>query len=220
MGSCPRDVDLVTVNNAGDVNRVRLVKSTLDDPVLGGRLPEVNEDLTYHVEFADQQSDVFRVTTFVYPKLLQADATIVHPEYTGLGEKTIEDVRRFSVVDGSTVTLTCQLNKPVASAQLVDAAEQIPLTAADDSEETLSVTLQPRESRRFKLLLEDDAGRGNREPPEFIIEVIPNEPPQLAVEFPARDTRVSPLEEMSLAASAQDDFGAIGIRTGLPDPQR
>ena len=206
-GRLPSDVDLVTVNGAGDVNRVMLAKSTLDDPVFGGRLAEVNQDLTYHVEFAGQQSDVFRVTTFVYPELLQADATIVHPEYTDLGVKTIEDVRRFSVIEGSTVTLTCLLNKPVASAILADDAEQLPLTVSDESADTMTVTLQPRESRRFQLLLVDDAGRENREPPEFVIEVIPNEPPQLAVEFPGRDTRVSPLEEMSLMASAQDDFG-------------
>ncbi len=53
----------------------------------------------------------------------------------------------------------------------------------------------------------DDAGRSNKHPPTFVIDVVPNNPPDLKISFPARDTRVTPLEELALEAQVWDDFG-------------
>ncbi|QDU40387.1 Immunoglobulin G-binding protein A precursor [Maioricimonas rarisocia] len=206
----PANVDLVAKDESGAVERVPLSKSLdLSDPLFGGRLSEVASDLTYHVEFDGEQSDAFRVTTFEYPRLIQADAQIVQPTYTGLPDKTYKDVRRISLVEGSELTLTCHLNKPVQQATLIsDSGTAVPLEVGDDgvvSDRT--ATFRPVESVVYQLVLIDEAGRENRDPPEITIDVVPNRAPELTVAFPGRDTQVSPLQELTLQAKAWDDFG-------------
>ena len=56
-------------------------------------------------------------------------------------------------------------------------------------------------------------GRGNRLPAEIVVNVTPNRPPKIAIERPARDVEVSPLEELQLKATVSDDFGVF--KTGV-----
>jgi hypothetical protein len=220
-GRLPEQVTLVASAADGTRHELPLSKS-LKDPLFGGRIASVTSDLKYHVQFDDRQSDEYRVRVFDYPQLLKADATIVAPEYTGLKVKHIEDVRRVSIVEGSRLTLTCTLNKSVASARLFDdLTEDLTLTADKIAPNIVRVTWTPASRRTLSLELIDDLGRHNKYPPEFVIDVIPNRPPDLKIAFPARDLRVSPLQELPLEAQALDDFGLqeYGLVYQLPDGQ-
>ena len=53
----------------------------------------------------------------------------------------------------------------------------------------------------------DQQGRRNKLSADFVINVLPNRPPDLKLVFPGRDVEVSPLEEADVAATARDDFG-------------
>src|SRR5690606_11983175 len=81
------------------------------------------------------------------------------------------------------------------------------LKASTENPTRFIVELQPKERQWWHLRLVDDAGRENRHPPEFLIDVFPNRPPELKLAFPARDLQVSPLEELNLEAQAWDDYG-------------
>ena len=214
----PADVELVAVDAQRQSVRIPLVKS-LSDPVFGGWIASVDSDLVYHVEYAGERSPDYKVTTFVYPELVRADAKVIEPAYTGRGELVFEKVRRISIVEGSRLTLTCRLNKPVATAVLesesgapIELAPEADPSIGDEASAdfTVAASWTPGLSQSLRLILTDEDGRQNREPPEFEITVVPNEPPELAVEFPARDTQVSPIEELSLEASAWDDYGLTG----------
>jgi hypothetical protein len=218
-GKLPEQVTLVASAADGTLQELPLSKS-LKDPLFGGRIASVASDLKYHVRFDDRQSDVYRVRVFDYPQLLQADATIVAPAYTGLEVKHTQDVRRVSVVEGSKLTLTCTLNKPVAGARLFDdLGDDLTLTAEETIPNIVAVTWTPLTRRTLTLELIDDSGRHNKYPPEFVIDVIPNQPPDLRIAFPARDMRVSPLQELPLEAQVLDDFGLqeFGLVYQLPD---
>ena len=215
-GPLPPDATLVYQTQAGEDRQLAMSKS-LRDPVFGGRIIAVEEPLTYRVEFAEQKSDDFHVTVFEYPTLKQADARLEYPSYTNLEEKLIQDVRRISVVEGTKVTLLCRLNKPVAEARLVEEKneKQPELKLAADAAEPLvyRVTFLVDRSRRLKLYLKDADGRANQVPPEFVINALPNRPPDLKLAFPSRDVQVSPVEELDVKATAWDDYGLA--RTGL-----
>ncbi|MBI2478889.1 MAG: hypothetical protein HYV60_09715 [Planctomycetia bacterium] len=62
----PLDATLV-YDVAGETIRLPMTKP-LKDAVFGGRVPEVNEPLSYHVEYADKASDTFQVTVAVLPE--------------------------------------------------------------------------------------------------------------------------------------------------------
>lgn len=62
-------------------------------------------------------------------------------------------------------------------------------------------------SMRLRFDLTDDKGRKNREDDEFLIDALPNRPAEITMTFPAKDVRVSPIEELQLEATVWDDFG-------------
>ncbi|WP_437226430.1 hypothetical protein SH661x_004581 [Planctomicrobium sp. SH661] len=216
----PGQVELVTVDPQGREVRHPMQKS-LDDPLFGGRVAHVAENLTYRVEYDGIQSDDFVVTTFDYPALVQADADLTFPSYTSLEPRTIQDFRRITVVEGTALDLKCQLNKPVTSARLIGADATTQELTSDSSKGNLRSahwTLSSPGEQTFQLQLVDDAGRTNRDPTEFLITVVPNRTPDLKVSFPTKDLRVSPLQELVLKAQASDDFGVRNFGMILQTP--
>ncbi|MEX0718754.1 MAG: hypothetical protein WD066_19325 [Planctomycetaceae bacterium] len=187
----------------------------LDDPLFGGRIERVARDFTYRVAADGITTREFRVTVFEYPRLERADATLIRPSWTGTPDETLADARRVSVVEGSRVVWSFQFNKPVASATLeAEDGERIDveLIEASEGESAIGrVELSPSEDRDYRLHVVDEAGRANREPPEFAVRVLPNRPPELKLAFPARDVRVSPIEELLVEGTAWDDFGLVRL---------
>lgn len=118
QGAVPAEAVLVVRPANEPERRIPLVKN-LDDPVFGTSLPDIKSELTYRIEYGGEHTRDYHVTTFEFPRLERADARVTFPEYTGLPEKTIEDTRRVSAVEGSELDYTFHLNKPVASATLV-----------------------------------------------------------------------------------------------------
>jgi hypothetical protein len=212
-GAVPPEATLVVAGDAADRQAEEMVRS-LDDPKFVGRVPVVENDLSYHVEFAGRRSETYRVTVFDYPELERADAKLVYPEYTSLPPAVIEDVRQVSAVEGSKLTLAFRLNKEVSEARLIETdGAKIELKQHPKDATIYRTSWTLADSRRFKLRLVDREGRGNRLPAEMVVNVTPNRPPTIKFERPARDVEVSPLEELQLKAALSDDFGVV--RSGL-----
>ncbi len=217
-GPLPPEATLVYESVDGTIQRLGMSK-TLQDPVYGKRIPEVAEPLTYHVEFQEQRSDSFQVAVFEYPKLNRADANVTYPDYTSLEPRLLQDVRHISAVEGTDVEFLCYLNKAVEKAELVDRdGNAIPLAVRDADKHLYAASLNLRRSLRLRLQLLDDAVRANKMPPEFVVNALPNKPPDLKLAKPARDVQVSPIEELQLGANAWDDYGLarVGVSFEIP----
>ncbi|MBI4662701.1 MAG: hypothetical protein HY735_28135 [Verrucomicrobia bacterium] len=212
-GPVPAEADLVVDSSVEPRRRIPLAKN-LDDPVFGGTISEIKADAAYHIEYGNDRTGKFKVSVFDYPALQRADATLTYPDYTGQPAKTIEDTRRISAVEGTTLDYSFQLNKPVASASLVARDKTaVPLVPDQTRSNIVTVKMKLEQSKIYELKLVDDAGRTNKVPADVIIDVLPNRPPELKIAFPRQDMRVSPLEELKFQASAADDFGlkAFGL---------
>jgi hypothetical protein len=61
----------------------------------------------------------------------------------------------------------------------------------------------------------DADGRTNKIPAEFSIVVLPDQPPEVKVDFPLGDQRVSSLEEMQLVGEAKGEFGLLSYGVGF-----
>ncbi len=217
-GRLPSDAELEFT--VGDRSPERLpMKRSLDDPVFAGRLQTVSDDLSYRVRYDGRWSDAYQVTVFDYPRLERLDVEIVFPEYAAQAPKLVEDTRRVTALEGSQLTILCRLNKPVATAQLVDASETLTLKPSEDDPLQYTASFTLTESRRFKLRLKDPEDRENRLPPELVVRVIRNQAPKIEVVQPGRDMAVSPLEELDVAAKIADDVGvaARGIAYAFGD---
>ncbi|MCA9149289.1 MAG: hypothetical protein KDA92_08330, partial [Planctomycetales bacterium] len=204
----PRDVDLVVTWANGQTQRLPMSRR-LEDPLFAVYLPTVMEPFTYRVEFSGDQSDDYRVGVFQYPELVQADATLKFPDYTGLESKEILDSRRVSAVEGTDLTWRFQLNKAVAKAWLEsESGEEIELNVDAALDTRYETQLKLSADQKWKLHLADNDGRENRTLNEFVVRVLENRPPELKPTV-ARDQSVSPLEELEVAADVWDDFGVL-----------
>ncbi len=209
-GRLPAAVSLMYGPAGQEPQRMTLTKS-LEDPVFGGIIQDIRSDQLYRIEYADAHTRDYTISVFQTPELVRADAKITYPAYTKLPEKTVEDTRQISVVEGSEVTLTFTLNKPVTTARLAPKAGIAPgLTIDSQYPNVLTATLTATQSQQYELHLADDRGRPNKLPPRFVIDVQKNLPPQITPVFPANDVVVSPLEEMALEAKVADDYGLVG----------
>jgi hypothetical protein len=214
-GPLPPDATLAFESANDEAQQLAMTKS-LEDPIYGGRIPEVHENLIYHVTFADSTSETYRVTVFDYPDLQRADAQLTFPDYTSMEDRLVQDVRTLSAVEGTNVELLCYMNKPVARAELVDRDGQVtPLIQHPEEPLLYSTNILLETSIRLELKLTDDVGRANKQPPRFVLSVVPNLPPKLKLLRPSRDLAVSPLEELQLAANAWDDYGLKRIGLSL-----
>ena len=217
-GKLPPGAILVLGSGTNVLRSIALTKA-LDDPVFGGTVPEVNEDFAYRIEYANERTREFKVKVFEHPKLERADVKIKYPAYTQLPEKSIEDTRRVSAVEGSTLNYTLQLNKPVKYARLVPKLEGEPVPLGTDATKAFA-TLPAyvlTNSQSYMLELVDADGRSNKLSAQFVFDALPNRPPDLKLLTPRGDQRVSALQEIQFSAEAWDDFGlrAYGIAYSL-----
>ena len=210
----PDEAELVctSINKDGEetVRRINMTQN-LDDPIVGGFIASVDAKFTYQIVTEEWTSEEFNVDVFEFPSLVRSDADLDYPEYTGLDDKLVEDTVRISAVEGTKVKWLCFLNKPVESGELIDKdGTRIKLVKDDTVPGALSTEFDLRETKRLTLELIDDAGRKNKYPPELIARVLPNLPPKLKLTN-AKDSSVSPLEELPVGVEVRDDFGIAQV---------
>jgi hypothetical protein len=219
----PAEVRLTIYPKTGAV-RTMTMDRALADPVFGASFPEVTEDFKYQVEWKGKKTPEYQVKVFEYPRLNRADAKLKFPEFTGLGEKKIEDTRRVSAVEGTEVDYRIELNKGVKSAALVKKnGQSLPLTRDGQFSNVFHIKIDLKESQKLALALKDAEGRTNKLLAEFSLEALPNKTPDLKIVFPHGDQRVSAIEEVALNAEARDDFGlgayGLAFSLGGDDPK-
>ncbi|RYD30422.1 MAG: hypothetical protein EOP86_19995, partial [Verrucomicrobiaceae bacterium] len=207
----PENVSLVAGGDAAPARTVALARS-LKDPVFGGSLPAVREDFRYHIDYDGRGTREFTVKVFEYPRMERSDVVLNFPEWTGLPEKRIEDTRRVSAVEGTKVSVTLKLNKPVASAVLKPRGNGVePLTLQTEADKPVAVLTNYilATSGTYELILTASEGRTGKVPPVFIFEALPNSPPEVKLAQPRGDQTPSALEEMVFNGTARDDFGLL-----------
>jgi len=163
-GPAPAEVSLLLSGESGSTDERPMTRS-LDDPVYGIRLPRVDESARYVVTCGEERSGPYTISVFDAPRLIRADARLDYPDYTRLDAKTIVDVRRVTALEGSELTWTLHLNKPVAEARLIDKEGAAFPLEQGEREGTMQGSLRLDESKRYRLHLTDAEGRVNKTPP-------------------------------------------------------
>lgn len=207
--SPPPGVELVYQGASFGERRLPLVRS-LSDPMFGGTIAEVKEEVRYRLEYAGQATRDYRVTVFEYPRLERSDATLTFPDYTQQKAQKIPDTRRLSAVEGSQLDLELQLNKPVASARLVPKGREsnaVALAVVTNRPAAVLHAFTLAASQAYDLQLVDADGRSNKVAVQFVFNVLSNRVPEIKLTSPRGDVRPSPLEELVFEGRVWDDFG-------------
>jgi len=219
-GTPPADATLVVISAAGKTQHLSMARQ-LADPVFGASLPEIAEAGIYRVEYGTHHTRDYKIGVYDFPALTRADATLSYPAYTGLTNQTIRDTLRVSAVEGTRLTYTLQLNKPVVSARFIGKAATLALEV--DTNPVARLNEFPlTHNARYSLELVDADGRANKFPAEFSLVALPDRPPEVKVVFPRGDQRVSSLQELEVEGEAKGEFGllqyGIGYSVGGAEP--
>lgn len=228
-GPVPADATLV-VSEADGKERERLpMRLTVDEQVFGGMINKVERDAKYHVEFADQKSQVHTLTVFDFPALVGSDVILTPPEYTNLPAKETKNTKKVTALEGSKIVWRIKVNKPLIEsgdaggavsnrvspfAPHLTAAELfgedksvITLTPSAEDAMVLEGSLMAEKTQKYRLHLVDEAERGNKNPPWFTVTVQSNQLAKIEVVFPKRDLQVSSIQELPVEAKVSDDLG-------------
>lgn len=213
--SVPTRVELVVRPTVGLEERIPMVRS-LAERMFGVTVPAVMNDLVYYLEYEGQRSREFVVDVFELPRLEKSDVELAFPEYTGRAPSRVEETRRVSAVEGSDLTLSLVLNKPVVVARLVPSTEGETLELVTDPERPIAQLNHHRllHGGTYRLQLTDAEGRTNRAPPQFVFQALENRVPELKLARPIGDIQPSALEEITFEGSAWDDFGLLSYGYG------
>ncbi len=167
---------------------------------------DIQEAIAYYIEADGRRSDVFRISLFEFPAVARIDLAFRFPAYTGLPDRTETDKGNIRGPEGSRVEITVHATGPAEKAAMIfgnSSAVPFERSGAD----TFTATITLREEDLYSLRLTDADGNTNKFPDQYQIIPVPDAKPRITIRGPGRDTRASAVEEVLIAADAQDDYG-------------
>ncbi len=194
-----------------DVWQKEVMKKGFGKPLYLQEFFDIQEPITYFVEYDQQRSDPFNISLYEFPDVSRINVTYSYPSYTGLSPRTEEDTGDVRGLKGSRVTLSVETTGAVEKAEIVlNDEKRLPLKAAGEGR--FQTTLSLDQPGVYSIRLTDRQDKQNKFPDEYQIVPLDDEPPYITVTDPQRDVRVNAIEEVLVAASVQDDYGVKEVR--------
>src|SRR5688572_25195181 len=177
-----------------------------EDGTFEGMLFDVVAPLEYYVVADGVQSNVFQLKVVDVPYVQRLDLEYHYPAYTGLEPEKIEDGGDIAVLRGTEVRvrITPTMKTPGGRIALND-KESVALTTQADGTMTASFTAAA--DGFYKVEFDAPTGERVAGSPQYTIDVLTDQAPTVTFSRPGRDSTVSPIEELFVEASAEDDFG-------------
>ncbi len=168
-------------------------------------LKNLTVSFPYHVSAGSTTSPEFNVTVVRPIRVSRVDLRFDYPKGLGLAPRTEEDGGDIYAPEGTKVEVRVTTDKPVAQGQLTLAdGVTIPLAGPD---QVLTAELIVNAEGSYRIALEDLDGFKNAGDTEYFIRTVNDSPPDVRILRPAGDRHVSPLEEVTIEAHAEDDYG-------------
>ena len=163
----------------------------------------VEEPLEYYVSAAWTESDVFAVDVVEPARLERIEAEYVFPEWTGLDPDVVADAGPLAAVKNTHVTLTFETDRPLLDGHLRLGDQRLALER-DGLRYRASFTLSAdTDYALVDRMLDREVGIS----PVHPVTVRGDEVPEVRFVMPGRDVSASPIEEVTVAVEARDDFG-------------
>ncbi|MFZ0978617.1 MAG: hypothetical protein WAN23_04360 [Candidatus Acidiferrales bacterium] len=167
-------------------------------------LPEAVE---YYVEAGPIRSRHYKIRVVDLPGVKQIRVTYRYPSWTGLRNTVDEHGGDLHAVEGTVANLEVLTDRPLRDGLLVlDDGQQIQLTPGANGADHYTGSVSMAKDGSYHVAAVDQ-GQPVRLSEDFFIEADKANPPQVEVTRPARDYRASPIEEVTIAANANDPFG-------------
>lgn len=174
------------------------------------RLFDLRESLTYRIEAGDAATTEMRITVTDLPAVQRLGSFLEYPSYTGLAPDSFPDQGDVAAVTGTRVTLQPQLTMPVGRATVrFDDGRELAMTLGDSLNPT--VTFPVDHSGSYTIDLEAPDGTTVPGRVRWVVTALEDRAPVVRIMEPGRDTKPSNIEEVQVAAQADDDYGVRSL---------
>lgn len=169
----------------------------------------VERGFRYSVSAAGTASREYTVTVVRPPHVERIDLRYEYPPAFHLPTREEKDGGDIYGPAGTRVRVTVHTDKPVARAALnFTGGQPVALERGDGA---LEGELIIAGDGSYRVALTDADGLGNPGDTEYFIRAIQDRPPDVRIVRPAGDRQVTAVEEVSIEASAEDDFGVAAL---------
>ena len=165
----------------------------------------VDRSFQYRVVAGRAASGAFSVTALSPPKVQSIDVSYTYPSFTKLPPREDKDGGDVHAPAGTRVRLQIHADKPLAGGELrLAGAPPVKLTT-DNSSGSAEIVLAKDDAYRVRLA--DRDGLASNGDIEYFIRVMDDRPPAVHIVRPNGDQGITPLEEVTIEARADDDYG-------------
>lgn len=169
----------------------------------------LDESLTYRVTAGPASSEAFRLEAIDPAALTRIDLTYLYPEALRQPGRTETDSGDIFGPRGTTVTVDLIFDKPLDSGALELGSGQ--RLVAERTPQGLRATLAIDQDTTYRVAARDADGLESAAGVEYFIRLLNDRPPDVRIARPGGDRQVTPLEEVTIEAVADDDFALAAL---------
>ena len=174
----------------------------------------VERDFTYKIVTDRLASRDYKVTALHPAQVERIDIEYEYPKFTGLKPRLDENSGDIFGPAGTKVKVRITSNKAVTGGALaMRGGTPVPLAAPAtapanaDAREVLETSFTLDKDAAYRVTLNDIDGLTNVDATEYFIRLLNDRPPDVRVMRPGSDRQVTRLEEITVEARADDDYG-------------
>ena len=149
-----------------------------------------------------------RASSATPPRVESIDLHYDYPPFTGLASRDDRDGGDIYAPAGTRVRMRVRADRPIAAAHVALGSGSVPASRVDARTFESTLTLAADGSYRASV---QDAGGLRGESVEYFIRLVTDRPPEIHIVRPAGDQEITPLEEVTIEAQADDDFGIASM---------
>ena len=170
------------------------------------RMFDLTRPTEYYAESNGIKSPVYKLSITELPAVRLLAVDLQFPAYPGRPAEHIDDGGDVAAVIGTTVNLRPSITRAVRGGELVfDNGDKVPFKLARDG--SIDVSFKVTKNRYYRIDLVSEDGATVPGSVQYAIDAIPDHPPNVRIDEPGRDTKVTNIEEVTIAVSASDDYG-------------
>jgi hypothetical protein len=173
-------------------------------------LPSLTSSFRYKVLAGSAASSAFDVAVVRPPRVARIDVEYSYPPALRLAARVEEDGGDIYGPEGTKVKVKIHTDAPAATGQMLLGGDKR-LNLSVESPTVMSGSLEITDNGSYRVALANADGMTSRGDTEYFIRILDDRPPEVHVVRPASDRRVTRLEEVEIAAEAQDDFGVASL---------
>lgn len=167
------------------------------------------EGVEYYIEAGAVHSPHFNLHVVDMPGVKQIKVTYHYPTWTGLQTSVEQRGGDLRAVEGTEADLEILMDRPLTNGLLVlDNDQQIKLSGGEGNLYRGAIHMDKDGTYHIAAL---DRGQPVRLSEDYFVEANKAKPPEIAIDRPARDYRASPIEEVTVAVKASDEFGLTDL---------